>query len=257
MTEIPEHLLQRSRERRAAISGGDSDGGGGDTGTPSAETEPTDKPVAAAPATPALPAHPAPPAEKEPEPLSPMAQAYTRRRKVPWWAMTVLASLPIWAYVYVGTLEPPPRETAATLGTSLYATNCAQCHGGSGGGGIGPAFTSGAIFETWPSFEDHFEWVRSGSAGWPEDTYGANNKPVGGGGQMPGFEEGAISDSALVFIILHERELGGENPDPEDQARLHALADIMFEHEEMTLEAAQEELEAGLADGTITLQPAE
>ena len=33
MTEIPEHLLKRSRERRSAIGGGGDEAGGGDVGS--------------------------------------------------------------------------------------------------------------------------------------------------------------------------------------------------------------------------------
>jgi mono/diheme cytochrome c family protein len=169
-----------------------------------------------------------------------MVEAYNKRRKIPIWAMPVLAMLPVWAYVYVGTLSPPPEgPSPSELGTELYVGACAGCHGGGGGGGTGPAFTNGAIYETWPSFEDHFEWVRLGSTGWTEangGTYGATDKPVNGG--MPGFAEESVSDADLVFILLHERELGGENPDPEDQVRLEVVADLMFENEELTLEDA-------------------
>jgi mono/diheme cytochrome c family protein len=135
------------------------------------------------------------------------------------------------------------------LGQEAYAGNgCAGCHGASGGGGSGPAFNGGAIYETWPNFLDHFRWVRLGSAGWQSeegDTYGANDKPVGGG--MPGFGEDALSDAQLINIVLHERQgLGGENPNENDAARLELAAELLFEHPEMTLEEVMEQVDEEL-----------
>ncbi len=241
LTEIPDHLLERSRARRAAMGGGDGGAGDGDSsgGDGASSAAPT-KAVAATPAAAAMPAHPAQAEVAPAPPPSPMVEAYNRRRKIPFWAMPVLAIIPVWAYVYVGTLDPPPEgDGPAVLGEEAYLSSCAGCHGGGGGGGVGPAFTAGAIYETWPTFEDHFEWVRLGSSGWSADkgdTYGANDKPVNSG--MPGFAEETLSDANLVYIILHERELGGENPDPEDQARLEVVSEVLFENPEMTLEEA-------------------
>ncbi|MDZ7674453.1 MAG: c-type cytochrome [Acidimicrobiales bacterium] len=247
MTEVPDYLLERSRARRAAIQGGDEgeSGGGGDSGD-SGSAAPA-KSEAAAPAAASMPAHPEPVEDPPPPPPSPMVQAHEQRRKIPFWALPVVVMIPIWAYVYVGTLSPPPDEDggAAALGEEIYGTQCAGCHGSGGGGGSGPAFTNGAIYETWPSFEDHFEWVRLGSNGWVEeygDTYGATDKPVLTG--MPGFTEDQLSDADLVFATLYERELGGENPDPEDAGRLQVVADLMFENEEMTLDEAIETAES-------------
>lgn len=254
MTEIPEHLLKRSRERRAAM-GGDGDGGATDGGgaSQSSESAPAASAATPAPAAASMPAHPAPESLPTAPPPSPMVEAHQRRRKVPFWAMPVLAALPLWAYVYQGTLSPPPvGEGPEVLGEELYASaGCAGCHGAGGaGGGVGPAFTGGAIYETWPSFVDHFEWVRLGSAGWQTehgDTYGANGKPVGGG--MPGFGEDQLSDAELIYIILHERLLGGENPDEEDMLALEEVALLLSENEGMTLAEALEEVGVEAPEG--------
>ena len=245
MTEIPEHLLKRSRERRSAMGGdgGASDGGGtsGEGGATSADAPAK----TTAPAVASMPAHPAPATAEAARPPSPMVDAYRNRRKIPFWAMPVLAALPLWAYVYTGTLSPPPAgEGAEVLGEELFAgSGCAGCHGAGGGGGVGPAFTGGSIYETFPDFVTHFEWVRLGSAGWLEergDTYGAANEPVNGG--MPGFGEDQLSDHDLLFIVLHERRLGGENPNTEDAEALEAVALLMEENPEMTLEEALAEV---------------
>ncbi|WP_436793741.1 c-type cytochrome [Actinospongicola halichondriae] len=241
LTEIPDHLLERSRARRAAMGGGDGGDAVGSGGGDSASSAAPAKAAASAPVAASMPSHPAPVEEAPAPPPSPMVQAYNNRRKIPFWAMPVLAIIPVWAYLFVGTLDPPPEgDGPLVLGTELYGAGCASCHGGAGGGGVGPAFTNGAIYETWPSFEDHFEWVRLGSNGWlaeKGDTYGANAKPVNTG--MPGFTAEALSDADLIYIILHEREdLGGENPDPEDKVRLEVVAEMLFENPDMTLDEA-------------------
>jgi len=252
LTEIPEHLLKRSRERRAAMGG---DGGaqeGGDSAESSGSSAAPAKAAAATPA-PSMPAHPAPVSEAAAPPPSPMVEAHQRRRKIPFWALGMLAFLPLWAYVYAGTLSPPPAgEGPEVLGEEAYAgSGCAGCHGAAGGGGVGPAFAGGAIYETFPSFVEHFEWVRLGSAGWLEergDTYGAPDIPVGGG--MPGFGEDQLSDAELVYIILHERSsLAGANPSVEDQDQLEEIALMLFENEGMTFEEALAELGVEVPDG--------
>ena len=239
--------------------GGASEGGGtSDTGEASSAATPAK--AAAAPAS--MPAHPEPATVEAAPPPSPMVEAYRNRRKIPFWALPVLAALPLWAYVYTGTLSPPPAgEGAEVLGEELYAgSGCGGCHGAGGGGGVGPAFTGGSIYETFPSFVTHFEWVRLGSAGWQEErggTYGANEKPVGGG--MPGFGEDQLSDHDLLFIVLHERLLGGENPDTEDAEALEAVVLLMEENPELTLEEALEEagVEGPETEGTEESEPAE
>ncbi|HEX4903154.1 MAG TPA: c-type cytochrome [Acidimicrobiales bacterium] len=254
MTEIPEHLLKRSRERRAAM-GGDGDGGatdGGGGASQSSETAPAPTASTPAKAAASMPAHPAPESLPAIPPPSPMVEAHQRRRKVPFWAMPVLAALPLWAYVYQGTLSPPPAgEGPEVLGEELFASSgCAGCHGGGGGGGVGPAFTGGSIYETFPDFQTHFEWVRLGSAGWQAekgDTYGANGKPVGGG--MPGFGEDQLSDAELIYIVLHERLLGGENPNEEDMLALEEVALLMSENEGMTLDEAMAEVGVEAPEG--------
>lgn len=230
--------------------GGASDGGGtSDTGGAASADAPA---KTTAPATTSMPAHPAPATAEVAPPPSPMVQAHQQRRKIPFWAMPVLAALPLWAYVYTGTLSPPPAgEGPEVLGEELFAgSGCGGCHGAGGGGGVGPAFTGGSIYETFPDFVTHFEWVRLGSAGWQAergDTYGATQKPVGGG--MPGFGEDQLSDHDLLFIVLHERGLGGENPDTEDAEALEAVALLMEENPEMTLEEALAEAGVEVPEG--------
>jgi mono/diheme cytochrome c family protein len=226
LTEIPEHLLKRSRERRAALGlGGDTPEGPAPEGGAGAE------PAAGAPApapTPArapAPVEPAPPEPPAPEPA--YIQAARRRKRAPFWALSALAALPLWGYVYVRTLEPPPAGEAdpLVLGAEVYG-NCASCHGGTGGGiGTAPGFVDGAVVETFPDWRDQAAWVRLGTAGWPAATYGATGKAVGGsGGAMPAWP--TLTDEEIAQVVLHERELAGEDvaETNTDYAELWAVA---------------------------------
>jgi mono/diheme cytochrome c family protein len=222
LTEIPEHLLKRSRERRAALGleGGETparapaEGQVEDTAT--AESAPVPAAAAATPApAPAAAVEEARAAPPKPEPA--YIQAAKARKRIPYWAMPVLAALPIWGYVYVRTLEPPPtgESDPLVLGTELFGADCASCHGASGQGVSAPAFVDGAVVETWPDWRDHVMWVKLGSDGWPAPTYGATNKQVGGGGTMPSFG-GQLTDQEIAQIVLHERELAGEDVSPDN-----------------------------------------
>lgn len=96
-------------------------------------------------------------------------------------------------------------------GAGLYLAECSSCHTTDGSAGVGPQLNGGAVLETWPACTDHFNWVASGSAGWSEATYGAQGKPVGGGGQMPGFIPKLTNDQ-ITQIVLYERvTFGGQD----------------------------------------------
>ena len=224
MTEIPEHLLKRSKERRAAI-------GGEETGDePAASSSGTDVEPAAASAAEAPAAAPAAVPEvvaPPPKPLRPEVAAALSRRKIPAWALPVLLAIPVWAYVFQGTLEPPPQpaDTPIALGQEIYK-GCATCHGADGGGVSGPALTS--VLETWPDYRDHMAWVRLGSSGWPTQVYGANDKPKAGG--MP--PHPGLSDEELAQVVLYERAtFGGLAEDSDEYAELESIS-----HGEETLD---------------------
>ena len=206
MTEIPEHLLKRSKERRAAIGGEEA---------PAAESAPSTETAAveASPATPepvaaAVAATPEP--APVPEPVRPEVAAAMRRKKIPFWALPVLVALPLWAYVYQATLEPAPTGelTPVEEGGAVYkSAACSGCHGAGGAGSASvPALTE--VLATWPDYRDQMVWVRLGSNGWKEfsDTYGAQNKPVGGG--MPAHP--GLDDEELALVVLYERVEFGE-----------------------------------------------
>jgi mono/diheme cytochrome c family protein len=216
VTEIPEHLLKRSKERRAAIGGEEAQAA---DATPGESVEAVAPAAAPAPAAAAAPAVPEPP--PAPKPVRPEVAAALQRRKIPYWAMPVLAGLPLWAYVYQATLEPPPKgdDTPIAHGEELYK-GCAACHGAGGGGGVGPAL--GAVTETWPDYRDHMMWVRLGDNGWPGATYGANDKAKGVG--MPAHPQ--FGDEELAQVVLYERvTFGGVDPTSEEATELEEIAE--------------------------------
>lgn len=218
MTEVPEHLLRRSKERRAALglgpepSDADAAPAGGEA-APAGDAAPAAAPAEAAPAKAPVPvpAEPDPP----PPPPAPYVVAAERRKRIPMWALPVLLALPLWGLIYATTLEPQTDAASdpVTAGAAIYSSRCASCHGANGGGGVGPQLSDGMVLETFADPADQAEWVSLGSEGFLEEgTYGDTAKPVNGG--MPGFG-GTLTPEELVAVVAHERvTLGGEEYDP-------------------------------------------
>jgi mono/diheme cytochrome c family protein len=218
LTEIPEHLLERSRARRAALGLG---GGDAPAAKPAGDTPAVASSAALAKAAAAAPVV----AAKKPEVVqSPEVRAANARKKVPWWAAPVLLFLPLWGFLYVQTLTPPAAHAAGLFaeGEEIYA-KCAGCHGASGGGaGAIPGFTNGTLLATFPDFAHHVEWVARGSDGFKSiGTYGATNRPVAGG--MPGWA-GQLTAKQLLAVVYYERiHFGGQTE--EELAQLEAFAE--------------------------------
>jgi len=156
----------------------------------------------------------------------------------PKWLAAAFVLIPLLAVVYIlvapngpdcGTagqlfVDPATGESLNCDGTEYGSTSvdyfaegagvynqCVACHSPDGSGGAGPSFAGGAVLATFPSgsCSDHQEWVRLGTAGWPDATYGANGKPVGGFGLMPSFA--SMSDEDLAAVVLYERvQFGGQ-----------------------------------------------
>lgn len=192
-------------------------GGGGDEAAPAATPATTESaaPAAASEAAPAVPAAAAAPAA--PEPVAPWVEAAERRQKIPFWAVPVLALLPLWGVVYALTLdEPTPTEPGAyELGAEVYnGQGCSGCHGAAGGGqGAVPALSGegnpAVVFER-PA--DMVTWIALGTNGYQAaglDTYG-NGKPVGGAGNMPGWVD-SLSAEQIMAVVLHERYAFGND----------------------------------------------
>jgi mono/diheme cytochrome c family protein len=57
--------------------------------------------------------------------------------------------------------------TAAPDGAQLYRSNCAGCHGGDGGGGVGPQLRDGAVTRSFKDAGSEVSFVKSGGSGMP------------------------------------------------------------------------------------------
>ncbi len=226
MVEVPEYLLERSRQRRAELTGAEppADGSAGSAAeaplpAASSAAAPALSPAAPAPAP--LP-EPVPPPPPEPDP--PYVQAALARKRMPYWAASVMVFLPVWAIFYVGMLEPPDSEelVLADNGATVYST-CASCHGADGSGAAtGRRLNDGEVLLTFgpaPGFDGlahHLSWVYLGTAGTARlglDFYGNPDRP---GGQrevdsfasgMSGFSNLSLED--LASVVYYERVVHG------------------------------------------------
>jgi hypothetical protein len=226
VTEIPEHLLKRSRERRSALGlGGDDTGAGSDGGdapssTPAVIGDTAVVPAAATPATRA--AAPEPAAPPPPKPVSVVVAAHNARRRIPFWAMVALSLLPIWAFMYARAVTTQTVEATGPvgLGAELYGS-CASCHGATGDGLNGYAFTDGEVLATFPNIEDQLRFVYFGTESYNIagiEIYGDPNRDggahiTGARGPMPAWGAaagGELTDYDILGVVCHERyELGG------------------------------------------------
>jgi mono/diheme cytochrome c family protein len=208
LTEIPEHLLKRSKSARAAAGGGDS----GDSSTPSTST-----PVPAAAAAPVVRAAAAAPVVKAEtvKPMPAVVRAAKERKRIPIWAMPVVAGLPIWGLLYFQAIKAPKVRVTGPLaeGAAVY-NKCVSCHGAEGGGGVGYSFVNNSLWQTFPTIEEQISYVYHGTKGVRGLPYGAADRPGGvriGGvkGAMPNWGQksgGELTDPELVAVICHERQ---------------------------------------------------
>jgi mono/diheme cytochrome c family protein len=217
VTEVPEHLLKRSRDRRAALGlGGGGDAGGGAESAPSAGASESTEVEAAGASAAARPAavEPLEPA-KPPKPVPAYVQASLRRKRIPLWVMPVLAFLPIWAVIYVNTLSKPYSNVPTQIneGAIVFGNSCSSCHGSEGEGGVGRQLNDGEVLKTFPNIADQLEFVWIGDQGIGTGKgYGNPHRPGGqhiagtyGGAQMPAWN-GTLTQSDLLAVVRHERE---------------------------------------------------
>ncbi|MFO7547562.1 MAG: c-type cytochrome [Acidimicrobiia bacterium] len=131
------------------------------------------------------------------------------------------------------------------VGQEVAAANCAGCHGANGGGGVGPAL--GGVTLTFSACTDNIEWVGLGTAGFQaagRTAYGDLNKPVGGGGNMPGFQA-TLSPEQIASVVAYTRvRFGGAD----DTAELEGCG---------LVEGAGDGDEEGTEPGEETGEPAD
>ena len=215
MTEIPEHLLKRSKAAKSGKSG-DADGAAG-------TSEASSAPVASQPATPAAaaPAANLPNLDPPPPPAKPVpayVEAARSRKRIPVWVLPVIAALPVWALSYAGTMQQPETEDILFVDAALIYGSCSGCHGAAGGGGVGYALTDGEVLQTFPNAIDQMVHVARGSDAIAGEEYGAvradGTRRVSGArgrGPMPA-QLNSLSQVELEVVIFHERAiLSGED----------------------------------------------
>lgn len=211
MAEVPPHLLERAKARRAAMGQG-----GTDAAIPAATA--TDVVAADNVATPAVARPVAAPAVIAAPPVvavppTPRGQQFAKMAKV-----MLMAAVPVWAFFFAGTFVVPKStvETEAALGARLFTANCSTCHlangAGKEGGGVGRPLWKGQVELTFLKAEQQVAFVRHGSCGLGV-PYGNPDRP---GGQhkaimgMPAFPETALTESQLNAIITYERSVLSE-----------------------------------------------
>lgn len=217
MTEVPDYLLRRSQERRAAL-GLAPKGDGAEESTGAAGPAPS----SASGAEVAAPSSPAPaPAESAGAPVPATAATAqlpsyiapgTPRSGVPVWMMPVLVILPLWAIVYLGAFGARSGTAAdgPPSGPAVYAkAGCGGCHGAQGEGGVGPALAGGESKLTFPNEADHVAWVETGSASSKGKPYGdparAGGPRIATSGGMQGFT-GTLTPEEIQAVVAYERD---------------------------------------------------
>ena len=243
MTEIPEHLLKRSKERRAAVSGESADAAAPASATPA--TVDASTPAVAAAAAPAKAAAPAAPPPPKPDPA--FIAAAKSRKRIPFWAMATLSLLPIWGFLYVQGLKPEAKTVAGPIGVGqrLYGS-CAGCHGTTGAGGVGRSFNDGAVQKTFPHIEDQLNLVYTGSQAYRDaglTYYGAQAAGhLGYNGAFMPAQKTNFTEAQILGLVCHERyDLGGIDP-----------ADPKWAAEYTEWCSPESEIFLGLEDGSLT-----
>ena len=183
--------------------------------------------------------------------------------------MPALLFLPLWAFLYVGTLESPTRGETGLIGEGeeVYANTaaCASCHGGDGAGtNSGPQLNGGELMLTFPESPDglglaqQIEWIVKGT----NDTgvgrpYGAANRGEGGAegrvagwfGEMPGFS-GDLTAREVIAASLYERAVHNDSATARTVAalveELSATGDVVLP-ESFSPDITAEEIQALLA----------
>ena len=222
MTEIPEHLLKRSKERRETLGGSDV--------APASDASVSAGSIQSVPNA-AIVKEPVAPIAPVVALLPPPDPAYVvaakTRKKIPFWAMATLSLLPLWAFIYLLALRPQEKvvEGPLAVGAGLYGS-CAGCHGAEGQGGAGRVLYQGEVLNTFPKIEDMLNFVYTGSEafvaqgltiyGNPDRAGGAHAPLSYNGNPMPqqGTKVGGgLTDSQILAIVCHERyTIGGAEP---------------------------------------------
>ncbi|MDQ2825457.1 MAG: cytochrome c, partial [Actinomycetota bacterium] len=161
-----------------------------------------------------------------PPPDIAVVAAAKRRKRVPVWAAPVLALLPLWAFLYVYAVRPPPAgdNDPINIGKQVYTANCASCHLADGAGvtagGTGQELKAGHVLNTFKDPLAMVHWIAYGEIGGarPDGTYGDKDRKGGPENiatltaQMPAFGT-TLSPEELAAVVIYVREeISGGSP---------------------------------------------
>jgi mono/diheme cytochrome c family protein len=216
VTDVPEYLLRRSRERREALGlvpkSGEAGGASEATGAAPPETPgaAAAAPAAAEAAAPVA-AQAASPVVAPSDDLPTYVAPTGPKGGIPVWVYPVLVLLPLWAIVYLGAFGTPKvvASTPEARGAAVFTTaGCSGCHGAKGEGGVGPKLAGGEAKATFPNEADQIAWVETGSAPKKGQPYGdagrAGGQHIDKTGGMPAFK-GQLSDEQIKDVVAYER----------------------------------------------------
>lgn len=82
--------------------------------------------------------------------------------------LLLLVSFVVLVAVGCSSQETPatPADPQLAAGQVIYNSNCANCHGASGGGGVGPKL-AGRVTEKYPNIADQIALIANGKNGMP------------------------------------------------------------------------------------------
>lgn len=104
-------------------------------------------------------------------------------------ALALAAALGLAALVGCSSDSPStPSDPVLAQGQDVYNRQCAQCHGTSGGGGVGPAL-AGVLEERYPDIADQMAIIAEGRPGT----------------NMPAFKD-RLSAEEIEAVARYERE---------------------------------------------------
>jgi mono/diheme cytochrome c family protein len=119
---------------------------------------------------------------------------------------TVVAMIVIGVGCGSGSTTPELRT-----GRGVYADNCSSCHGSRGQGGVAPSLAE--VNETWPSCDDHQDWIALGTERWKAErgpVYGARETPVTR--VMPAHADRLTAEEIAAVAAFERVEYGGGDP---------------------------------------------
>jgi mono/diheme cytochrome c family protein len=211
VAEVPAHLLEKAKARRALLAAG-GDAAAAEGSTPAASTADTAAPAASVPAVAATPKAAAPAKVAAPvvEKVPPPPRGSVAARFA---AVFFLTATPVWAFFMYGAFATPraSANSPEVIGEQLYNLNCAGCHLGNGagkeGGAVGRPLWNNNAEKTFPDPLDQAGFVKHGSC--------ASGQPYGDpkreGGQHIGQQGGVmsnfagLSDEDILYIVAYER----------------------------------------------------